>query len=166
MRRSADEIAQLRFQFGRKCLAIRHRLLTEFFPPIVCTTRRQPNVDSVVPPIGALLPRTQVEDQPSWAMGRPPDVPRCPSREFQPARPSTHRSRPTVCSSCRCSSVNCLSSLPKSALARCGLRRSRPCADARHRQTVNEWPAPTGHRVQRACNGSNKFVSNCERPDA
>ena len=51
--------------------------------------------------------------------------------------------------SCRCSSVNCLSSLPKSALARCGLRRSRPCADARHRQTVNEWPVPTGHRVQR-----------------
>jgi hypothetical protein len=52
----------------------------------------------------------------------------------------------------------------------CGLRRSRPCADARHRQTVNEWPVPTGHRVQRpvqrACNGSNKFVSNCERPDA
>jgi hypothetical protein len=37
------------------------------------------------------------------------------------------------------------------------LRRSRPCADARHRQTVNEWPVPTGHRVQRpmqpACNG-------------
>jgi hypothetical protein len=36
------------------------------------------------------------------------------------------------------------------------LRRSRPCADARHRQTVNEWPVPTGHRVQRpvqrACN--------------
>jgi hypothetical protein len=32
-----------------------------------------------------------------------------------------------------------------------------PCADARHRQTVNEWPVPTGHRVQRprqrACNG-------------
>src|SRR5262249_7299843 len=27
--------------------------------------------------------------------------------------------------------------------ARCGLRRSRPCADARHRQTVNEWPVPT-----------------------
>src|SRR5215510_12829770 len=26
--------AQLRFHFGRKCLAIRHRLLTEFFPPI------------------------------------------------------------------------------------------------------------------------------------
>src|SRR5215469_5478503 len=25
---------QLRFHFGRKCLAIRHRLLTEFFPPI------------------------------------------------------------------------------------------------------------------------------------
>src|SRR6516225_1153648 len=79
--------------------------------------------------------------------------------------------KPTaVRSSCRCSSVNCLSSLPKSALARCGLRRSRPCADARHRQTVNEWPVPTGHRVQRpvqpACNGSNKFVSNCERPDA
>jgi hypothetical protein len=24
--------------------------------------------------------------------------------------------------------------------ARCGLRRSRPCAYARHRQTVNEWP--------------------------
>jgi hypothetical protein len=23
------------------------------------------------------------------------------------------------------------------------LRRSRPCADARHRQTVNEWPVPT-----------------------
>jgi DNA-binding XRE family transcriptional regulator len=66
--------------------------------------------------------------------------------------------RPTaVRSSCRCSSVNCLSSLPKSALARCGLRRSRPCADARHRQTVNEWPVPTGHRVQRlvqrTCNG-------------
>ena len=80
--------------------------------------------------------------------------------------------KPTaVRSSCRLrSSVNCLSSLPKSALARCGLRRSRPCADARHRQTVNEWPVPTGHRVQRpvqrACNGSNKFVSNCERPDA
>src|SRR5262249_21060833 len=35
MRRSADEIAQLRFHFGRKCLASRHRLLTEFFPPIV-----------------------------------------------------------------------------------------------------------------------------------
>jgi len=80
--------------------------------------------------------------------------------------------KPTaVRSSCRLrSSVNCLSSLPKSALARCGLRRSRPCADARHRQTVNEWPVPTGHRVQRpvqrTCNGSNKFVSNCERPDA
>ena len=80
--------------------------------------------------------------------------------------------KPTaVRSSCRCSSVNCLSSLPpKSALARCRLRRSRPCADARHRQTVNEWPVPTGHLVQRpvqrACNGSNKFVSNCERPDA
>jgi DNA-binding XRE family transcriptional regulator len=58
--------------------------------------------------------------------------------------------KPTaVRSSCRCSSVNCLSSLRKSALARCGLRRSRPCADARHRQTVNEWPVPTGHRVQR-----------------
>ena len=59
--------------------------------------------------------------------------------------------KPTaVRSSCRLrSSVNCLSSLPKSALARCGLRRSRPCADARHRQTVNEWPVPTGHRVQR-----------------
>jgi hypothetical protein len=28
------ESAQLRFHFGRKCLAIRHRLLTEFFPPI------------------------------------------------------------------------------------------------------------------------------------
>ena len=56
----------------------------------------------------------------------------------------------------------------KLTLARCGLRRSRPCADARHRQTVNEWPVATGHRVQlqRACNGSNKFVSNCERPDA
>src|SRR5215467_3345932 len=58
----------------------------------------------------------------------------------------------------------------KLTLARCGLRRSRPCADARHRQTVNEWPVPTGHRVQRpvqrACNGSNKFVSNWERPDA
>src|SRR5215470_18145170 len=58
----------------------------------------------------------------------------------------------------------------KLTLARCGLRRSRPCADARHRQTVNEWPVPTGHRVQRpvqrACNGSNKFVNNCERPDA
>ena len=56
------------------------------------------------------------------------------------------------------------------ALARCGLRRSRPCADAHHRQTVNEWPVPKGHRVQRpvqrTCNGSNKFVSNCERPDA
>src|SRR5262249_4517384 len=34
MRRSANEIGQLRFHFGRKCLAIRHRLLTEFFPPI------------------------------------------------------------------------------------------------------------------------------------
>src|SRR5215472_17460349 len=34
MRRSADEIAQLRFHFGRKSLAIRRRLLTEFFPPI------------------------------------------------------------------------------------------------------------------------------------
>src|SRR5215831_5788938 len=31
--------AQLRFHFGRKCLAIRHRLLTEFFP---CKTRKQP----------------------------------------------------------------------------------------------------------------------------
>src|SRR5262249_38250327 len=28
------KLAQLRFHFGRKCLAIRHRLLTEFFPPI------------------------------------------------------------------------------------------------------------------------------------
>src|SRR5262245_16247719 len=35
MRRSADEIGATRFHFGRKCLAIRHRLLTEFFPPIV-----------------------------------------------------------------------------------------------------------------------------------
>jgi hypothetical protein len=28
--------AQLRFHFGRKCLGIRNRLLTEFFPPIEC----------------------------------------------------------------------------------------------------------------------------------
>jgi DNA-binding XRE family transcriptional regulator len=70
--------------------------------------------------------------------------------------------KPTaVRSSCHCSSVNCLSSLRKSALARCGLRRSRPCADARHRQTVNEWPVPTGHRVQRACNG--RVTLNVER---
>jgi hypothetical protein len=66
-----------------------------------------------------------------------------------PVCPAAQASKPTaVRSSCRCSSVNCLSSLPKSALARCGLRRSRPCADARHRQTVNEWPVPTGHRAR------------------
>ena len=34
MRRSADEIGATSVSFGRKCLAIRHRLLTEFFPPI------------------------------------------------------------------------------------------------------------------------------------
>jgi DNA-binding XRE family transcriptional regulator len=36
--------------------------------------------------------------------------------------------KPTaVRSSCRCSSVNCLSNLPKSAFARCGLLRRRRC---------------------------------------
>jgi len=34
MRRSADEIDATSISFDRKCLAIRHRLLTEFFPPI------------------------------------------------------------------------------------------------------------------------------------
>src|SRR5262249_279395 len=34
MRRSADEIGATSIHFGRKCLAIRYRLLTEFFPPI------------------------------------------------------------------------------------------------------------------------------------
>src|SRR5215510_15213348 len=34
--------AQLRFHFGRKCLAIRHRLLTECFPPIQ-SARRESN---------------------------------------------------------------------------------------------------------------------------
>jgi hypothetical protein len=128
-------------------------------------------------------------------VGRPPGVLRCPSREFRPARPSTCRSRPPVRSSCRGRSLNCLSNLPKSALARSQERngshhrraenavclngvghdddspnaasfdaanpnracKSEPCAGARHRQTVNEWPVPTGHRVQRpvqrACNG-------------
>jgi hypothetical protein len=28
------KLAKLRFHFGGKCLAIRHPLLTEFFPPI------------------------------------------------------------------------------------------------------------------------------------
>jgi hypothetical protein len=34
MRRSADEIGATSISFRRKYLAIRHRLLTEFFPPI------------------------------------------------------------------------------------------------------------------------------------
>src|SRR5215472_4620791 len=34
MRRSADEIGATSISFRRKCLAIRHRSLTEFFPPI------------------------------------------------------------------------------------------------------------------------------------
>src|SRR6516162_3065863 len=34
MRRSANEIGATSISFGRKRLAIRHRLLTEFFPPI------------------------------------------------------------------------------------------------------------------------------------
>src|SRR5262249_27043664 len=53
--------------------------------------------------------------------------------------------KPTaVRSSCRCSSVNCqIEPVEERPQARCGPRRSRPCADARHRQTVNEWPVPT-----------------------
>src|SRR5262249_50185885 len=40
MRRSADEIGATSISFGRKCLAMQHQLLTEFFPPIeFCTTR-------------------------------------------------------------------------------------------------------------------------------
>src|SRR5262245_36337469 len=33
--------AQLRFHFGRKCLAIRHRMLTEFFPPIESSQKQR-----------------------------------------------------------------------------------------------------------------------------
>jgi hypothetical protein len=42
--------AQLRFHFGRKCLAIRHRLLTEFFPPIESARQKfeRPQLPSLV----------------------------------------------------------------------------------------------------------------------
>jgi dolichol kinase len=50
MRRSADEIGATSISFGRKCLAIRHRLLTEFFPPIESARQKfeRPQLPSLV----------------------------------------------------------------------------------------------------------------------
>ena len=92
MRRSADEIRATSISFGRKYLAIRHRLLTEFFPPIESASA----TDSA--PAGRANRQAGADIQcrrlsfvgwslricfSSTSVGRPPGVPRCPSREFR-----------------------------------------------------------------------------------
>src|SRR5215813_1321095 len=117
MRRSADEIGATRFHFGRKCLAIRHRLLTEFFPPIE-SARQESNRAHGFFERAHARPRGNDErtTEPRHVsplclngVGHDDDSPNAAS--FDAANPN-----------CAC--------------------KPEPCADARHRQIVNEWPVP------------------------